>query len=143
MLEQEREAAGREKEEEEGAEREAHKNGSPGQLSNGTGASPQGSREATLPAVTQQENGVPSEAVSVATAVVSATPVLPSMPQGVTLSNIVMDEVTGVFRILVLVVVDEVTGVFMVLVLVVVDEVTSVFMVLVLVVVNEVTGACF
>ena len=80
-------------------EGEAHRNGSPGQLSNGTGAAPQGSREATVPVAAQRENGVQSAPASVATAVVSATPVLPSMPQGVTLSNIIMDEVTGVCMI--------------------------------------------
>ena len=52
-----------------------------------------------MPVAAQRENGVQSAPASVATAVVSATPVLPSMPQGVTLSNIIMDEVTGVCMI--------------------------------------------
>ena len=89
--------AGREHEEEEEEEdREGYDPGSaPPQLSNGTGASsPQDGREAAGSAA-QQENGVPLEAVPAPTAVVAATPVLPSMPQGVTLSSIIMDEVMG------------------------------------------------
>ncbi|XP_070206912.1 GRB10-interacting GYF protein 2-like isoform X2 [Littorina saxatilis] len=65
------------------------------QLSNGTVPSPrQGSGGPSSPAPPQQENGVSAQVASLVAAAVSAAPMLPSMPQGVTLANIIMDEKT-------------------------------------------------